>query len=108
MCGGSSGTALAVALKAAKDLKKGQKCVVLLPDGIRNYMSKFVSDNWMEARNFKELKNEFNHWWWNHLASELHLDGSIAKILPSTIAHEAVKLMKDNHLERIAVLDNNG
>ena len=38
--GGSSGSALAGAIKAVKDfdLKKGQKCVVILPDSIRNYM----------------------------------------------------------------------
>ena len=36
--GGSSGTALATALKAAKDLKPGQRCVVVLPDSIRNYL----------------------------------------------------------------------
>jgi len=36
--GGSSGAALSVALKAAKDLKAGQRCVVILPDSIRNYL----------------------------------------------------------------------
>lgn len=36
--GGSSGSALSVAIEAARDLKEGQKCVVLLPDSIRNYM----------------------------------------------------------------------
>ena len=40
LCGGSSGTAVAAALRAAKDLKKGAKCVVILPDSTRNYMSK--------------------------------------------------------------------
>ena len=39
MCvGGSSGAALSVALKAAKNLKAGQRCVVILPDSIRNYL----------------------------------------------------------------------
>jgi cystathionine beta-synthase len=42
LCGGSSGTAVAGALAAAKSLKKGQKAVVILPDSVRNYMSKFV------------------------------------------------------------------
>lgn len=47
LVGGSSGTAVWAALQAAKKLKKGQKCLVILPDGIRNYMSKFVDDHWM-------------------------------------------------------------
>ena len=38
LCGGSSGAAVAAAVKAAKSLKAGQKCVVILPDSIRNYM----------------------------------------------------------------------
>ena len=39
--GGSSGTAAYVAMQACKDfgLTKDQRCVVLLPDSIRNYMS---------------------------------------------------------------------
>ncbi len=49
LIGGSSGTTTWAALQAAKRLKKGQKCVVLLADGIRNYMSKFVDDKWMKA-----------------------------------------------------------
>lgn len=36
--GGSSGTAMAAAVHAAKELKEGQRCVVILPDSIRNYM----------------------------------------------------------------------
>jgi cystathionine beta-synthase/cysteine synthase A len=54
LIGGSSGTAFWAALQAAKRLKKGQKCLVILPDGIRNYMSKFVNDDWMRANGFLE------------------------------------------------------
>lgn len=50
--GGSCGAAMWAAMTAAKDLKAGQNCVVLMPDSIRNYMSKFVSDQWMKANNF--------------------------------------------------------
>lgn len=50
LVGGSSGTAVWAALQAAKRLKKGQKCVVILPDGIRNYLTKFVDDNWMKKQ----------------------------------------------------------
>lgn len=51
LCGGSSGSAVWAALQAAKELKKGQRCVVILPDSIRNYLTKFVDDNWMKANN---------------------------------------------------------
>ncbi|MFH4973436.1 hypothetical protein AB6A40_000145 [Gnathostoma spinigerum] len=52
LCGGSSGSNMVGAMQMCKNLKKGQNCVVIMPDGIRNYMSKFVSDDWMIARNF--------------------------------------------------------
>ncbi len=48
LIGGSCGSAMFAALKAAKSLKKGQNCLVILPDSIRNYMRKFLSDDWMK------------------------------------------------------------
>ncbi len=50
LVGGSSGTAVWAALQAAKQLKKGEKCLVILPDSIRNYLSKFVDDKWMKEQ----------------------------------------------------------
>ena len=50
--GGSSGAVMCAALEAAKDLKPGQKCLVLLPDSLRNYLSKFIDDNWMREKGY--------------------------------------------------------
>ncbi|HHL3492210.1 TPA: pyridoxal-phosphate dependent enzyme [Legionella pneumophila] len=52
LIGGSSGAAMWAALQAAKSLSKGQKCLVILPDSIRNYMSKFANDEWMKEMGF--------------------------------------------------------
>jgi len=52
LVGGSSGGAVWAALQCAKDLDYNQKCLVLLPDSIRNYLSKFVNDEWMEKNDF--------------------------------------------------------
>jgi len=52
--GGSSGAAMVAALREARKLERGQNCVVILADGIRNYMSKFVDDAWMEDHAFVE------------------------------------------------------
>ena len=54
LCGGSSGTVVWAALESARSLSKGQRCLCILADGIRNYMSKFVSDEWMINNNFKK------------------------------------------------------
>jgi cystathionine beta-synthase/cysteine synthase A len=50
--GGSSGSAVWAGLKAAKNLKKSQNCLIILPDSIRNYLSGFVDDQWMEQNGF--------------------------------------------------------
>jgi cystathionine beta-synthase len=52
LCGGSCGAALMAAAKIIPTLKKGSRLVVLLPDGIRNYMSKFADNNWLETHSF--------------------------------------------------------
>lgn len=52
LVGGSSGAAVVAAVAAARKLSKNQKCVVVLPDSIRNYLSKFVDDHWMKLQGF--------------------------------------------------------
>ena len=53
LCGGSCGTVVWAALQAAKELGPDKKCLCILADGIRNYLSKFVDDDWMKKNNFK-------------------------------------------------------
>jgi len=53
LCGGSCGSAMVAALKAAKNLTKSQKVLVVLPDSIRNYMTKFPNDSWMIENGFE-------------------------------------------------------
>ena len=54
LVGGSCGTATYAALQAAQELSENQKCLIILPDSIRNYLSKFVNDEWMIKNNFQE------------------------------------------------------
>lgn len=51
LVGGSSGSAMAACVKAIKDLNfsKDESVVVILPDSIRSYLSKFVDDDWLAA-----------------------------------------------------------
>ncbi|MDF3054491.1 MAG: cystathionine beta-synthase [Gammaproteobacteria bacterium] len=52
LAGGSSGAAVWAMLEAAKSLKAGQRCLTILPDSIRNYMTKFVDEKWMNEQHF--------------------------------------------------------
>ncbi|KAI8931210.1 hypothetical protein NX059_011559 [Plenodomus lindquistii] len=51
LCGGSSGSAMAAAVEASKELNltEDDVMVVILPDSIRSYLSKFVDDDWLAA-----------------------------------------------------------
>ena len=53
LCGGSSGATMVAALNAASILEIGQNCLVVLADSIRNYMTKFPSDDWMKKNGFE-------------------------------------------------------
>uniref|UniRef100_A0A336M9I0 Cystathionine beta-synthase n=1 Tax=Culicoides sonorensis TaxID=179676 RepID=A0A336M9I0_CULSO len=105
LCGGSSGAAMVCALKAAKKLKKGQKCVVLLPDNIRNYMTKFVQDTWMEIRNLKDPENVVGFSWW-----DAKLGNSLEIVRKNSVTikmscQEVANYLKDNEIYCAMVLD---
>lgn len=52
LIGGSSGGAVWAMLEAVKKYPQTRKALALLPDSIRNYMSKFVTDDWMLEKGF--------------------------------------------------------
>lgn len=52
LVGGSSGGAVWAMLQVAARLKAGQRCLVILPDSIRNYLTKFPDDRWMKEKGF--------------------------------------------------------
>ena len=54
LIGGSSGGAVWAALQKAERLNAGDKCLVILPDSVRNYLTKFVDDEWMDEQGFLE------------------------------------------------------
>ena len=54
LVGGSSGGAVWAAIQKAKSLGEDEKCLVIIPDSIRNYLSKFVDDNWMDKHGFND------------------------------------------------------
>jgi cysteine synthase A len=52
LVGGSSGTAAWAMLEAVKLYPGVRKALVILPDSVRNYLTKFVSDAWMTKMGF--------------------------------------------------------
>lgn len=58
LVGGSSGMAVAAALRAAKDLSADDIVVVILPDGGRGYLAKIFNDKWMRSYGFSDVPDE--------------------------------------------------
>jgi len=52
LVGGSSGSAMVAALDIARNLPADKRVVVIFVDSIRNYMSKFLNDDWMIENGF--------------------------------------------------------
>lgn len=102
---------MAAAMKVAKNLNEDQVCVVLCPDNIRNYMTKFIVDNWMEARGFKECENVFHHVWWEQKIHEIiDKPKRHAQITMSSKSKtcEVIEMMKTSDVDQIPILDENG
>ena len=60
LCGGSSGSAMVGAMRAVKRHNMNQssrRIIVILPDSIRNYMTKFVSDDWMLSNEYFSISD---------------------------------------------------
>uniref|UniRef100_A0A8B9JKS7 Cystathionine beta-synthase n=1 Tax=Astyanax mexicanus TaxID=7994 RepID=A0A8B9JKS7_ASTMX len=109
LCGGSSGTAMAAAVKAAKELKEGQRCVVILPDSIRNYMSKFLSDKWMFQKGFLTEEDIMvsKPWWWNLRLQSLNLSAPLT-VLPTVTCQKTIKILKEKGFDQAPVVNESG
>ncbi|KAJ8958611.1 hypothetical protein NQ318_016332, partial [Aromia moschata] len=107
LVGSSSGAAVVAAIKAARHLKEGQKVVVILPDSIRNYITKFISDQWMEARSFKECTNISHRRWWDIPLSSLNLEKLHSATL-SMSCERVLHIMKKTGVGQLPVVDGNG
>jgi len=101
LCGGSSGCVVAAAFEFAKELREDQRCVILLPDSIRNYLSKFADDNWMYDYGHYEAPA--------HPALEnLTVENLTLKTYPTINSNatctEAKQLMKENKVNYLPVI----
>ncbi|XP_037552580.1 cystathionine beta-synthase [Nematolebias whitei] len=109
LCGGSSGTAMAAAVNVAKELKEGQRCVVILPDSIRNYMSKFLNDKWMVQKGFLREEDLMvkKPWWWNLKLQSLNLSAPLT-VQPTVSCQQTIKILKEKGFDQAPVVDDTG
>ncbi len=100
LVGGSSGMAVACALKAAADLTADDVMVVLLPDGGRGYLGKVFNDTWMASHGFLPASAQ-------PTAGEVlraKQGGQFLWVRPDQTVRDAVRIMADNDVSQLPVL----
>jgi cystathionine beta-synthase len=110
LCGGSCGTAMWAALQEAKKLGPGQKCVVILPDSVRNYMTKYLNDDWMEDKGFIEPVDDASvarDWWWKLPVSNLPQKFPMT-LTPQVKCSDAVEILQREGFDQMPVVDDTG
>ncbi len=104
-CGGSSGSAVAAAVRYAQQLHPERLVVVVLPDSGSRYLSKVFDDKWMRENGFLDIE-------WGEVSLQELLE---AKTGPSLICAsletpmtEVINQMKEYDISQIPVLNPDG
>ncbi|RHZ79410.1 hypothetical protein Glove_146g68 [Diversispora epigaea] len=110
LVGGSSGSAMCAAIQACKSLKKGQRCVVLFADSVRNYMSKFLNDDWMKSHGFVDdfIKQEEENKIQKYRGATIRdLDLKVAITIDAeSTCKEAIEILKNQGFNQLPVIDH--
>uniref|UniRef100_A0A8P4GH28 Cystathionine beta-synthase n=1 Tax=Dicentrarchus labrax TaxID=13489 RepID=A0A8P4GH28_DICLA len=109
LCGGSSGTAMAAAVNVAKELKEGQRCVVILPDSIRNYMvnSALCANLLRCVFVLRPSRFSSSFRWWNLRLQGLNLSAPLT-VLPTVTCQKTIKILKEKGFDQAPVVDEAG
>ena len=103
--GGSSGTAVAAALRYARNLEGDRLVVVVLPDSGSRYLSKIFNDDWMREHGYL-------HTAWSEITLGEVLDRkSSPKLIAATLEDritDVISLMKQHDISQVPALGPNG
>ncbi|KAI0115719.1 putative cystathionine beta-synthase [Nemania sp. FL0031] len=128
LVGGSSGSAMAAMVKAVKDLGLGKDdvVVVILPDSIRSYLTKFADDDWLAANDLllptdaaaksAAAENGNGNVPTATKASDPYAGATIrslrlkpvTSVLAATLCAEAIETMRDRGFDQLPVLSGPG
>ncbi|KAI1127495.1 putative cystathionine beta-synthase [Nemania abortiva] len=128
LVGGSSGSAMAAMVKAVKDLGLGKDdvVVVILPDSIRSYLTKFADDDWLAANDLllpadaaaksAAAENGNGNVSTTITANDPYAGATIrslrlkpvTSVLAATSCAEAIETMRDRGFDQLPVLSGPG
>jgi cystathionine beta-synthase len=102
LVGGSSGLAVASALKLAANLTENDVVVVLLPDGGRGYLGKVFNEQWMQSYGFAQVSDE------RTVEDLIRLkSGEMPDLVhahPSDTVRDAIQIMAKHDVSQLPVL----
>jgi cystathionine beta-synthase len=101
--GGSSGSAMAGALKVAEHLTEKDVMVVMLPDSGERYMSKMYNDDWMRENGFLTPERITVRYILDSKPKPLR---RLIAIDPVTTVRTALDLIKEHDISQLPVLEN--
>ncbi len=103
--GGSSGAAVAGALKYLRRLdREGLTAVVLLPDSGQHYLSKFYDDNWMRENGFLEPDSSLGTV--ADLVAGFPEDRALISVSPARRVTEVIGTLKVHGVSQVPVVED--
>lgn len=114
LVGGSSGSALAAALRVAKEQKltKDDVVVVVLPDSVRSYLTKFVDDDWMNYNGFVDdatlsAQAEKKAQYQGATIADLHLK-PVVTVQAAAKVSNAIETLREKAFDQLPVANDSG
>jgi cystathionine beta-synthase len=106
--GGSSGAAVAGALKYAAESGRKEKILVLLPDGAQKYLSKIFDDKWMRENGFLDEPDPLGTVAQLLRAKEQKNPRPLVTARKGDKIKDVIDLMRNSDISQMPVLDEKG
>jgi cystathionine beta-synthase len=103
LVGGSSGTAVAAALRYAERLTPDDLVVAILPDTGRNYLSKFYDDAWMQANGFDVDAARHTATAADVLAARGRQE--VLTLTPHATVRQAIEICQQHAISQVPIID---
>ena len=104
--GGSSGGAVGVALRVARNLTPDDLVVAFLPDSGDRYLSKIYNDDWMRRHQYWETELQITAEQVVRLKRQRHPASRLIIATAGQTAVQALRLMQDNEISQLPVFED--
>ena len=104
--GGSSGGAVGIALRVARNLTPNQMVVAFIPDHGDRYLSKIYNDDWMRRHQYWETELQISAEQVVRLKRQRHPGSLLIFATAGQTAHQALHVMQENEISQLPVFEN--